>query len=240
MNHQINEISKKFRLDIRLLDAYIEDIRKAIKELNNEVDKLKKYIEKGGSIEVKPKIEISEDGKKSITMRIADNPSSREMLSFVLNERIEQLQKYIELSLIMSFTYLIAIFDAKYIDIIQTYFTSISECFPPHVTVEKKVMKFAYKSLDGQISSIKENHKIDFEIILGKNVIDSLKEIRETRNIYLHNSGIVNRKYLDNVLNSPLIEGEYRIIDKPYLENAKHIIQNFFYELSYQISSKML
>lgn len=239
MNYQLYEISEKFRLDIRLLEFYIDDIRKSIAELNKESNELKDYVVNGGSIEVKPKTEVHEDGRTYMTMGIADNPWSREILSFALNNRIEQLKKYVDLSVIMSFTYLMTTFDAKYIDVIKTYFESISSTFPADVTVDKKLMKFAYKSFSRQMTSLKTNYNIDFETILGKSTVESLIEIRETRNIYVHNSGIVNTKYLDNVKTSPFVEGKYRAIDESYLENSKDIIQTFFYELTHQINSKM-
>ena len=239
MKNQIIEISEKFRQDIRLLDSYVDDIRKAIKEFNKECEDLKGYMEGGGSIEVEPKETINADGRVSIAMGIADNKLSREAISFGLNNRVDQLRKYIDLSLTMAFTYLMTTFDAKYIDIIKIYFDSISDTFPADVTVENKLMKFAYKSFSRQVTSLKMNYGLDFEKTLGKNTIDSLVEIRETRNIHVHNSGIVNRKYLDNVTNSERTEGEYRIIDQTYLEISKETIQRFFYEVSHQIELKL-
>jgi hypothetical protein len=239
MSYQIDKISEKFNLDIRLLEFYMEDIRKSITELNKESKELKDYVENVGSIEVKSKAVTHDDGRTSMTMGIADNPRSREVLSFALNNRIEQLKKYVDLSVIMSFTYLMTTFDAKYIDVIKTYFESISSTFPPEVTVDKKIMKFAYKSLSRQIISLKENYDIDVEKTLGRDTIESLIEIRETRNIFVHNSGIVNRKYLDNVKAPPFVEGQYRVIDEPYLEKSKDLIQWLFNELTHQVRSKM-
>jgi len=239
LKNKINDISEKFRQDNRLLDSYVDDIRKAIKEFNKQCDDLKNYMESGGSIEVEPKKTINDDGKVSIAMGIADNQWSREAISFGLNNRVEQLKQYIDLSLTMAFTYLLTTFDAKYIDVIKVYFNSISETFPEDVTVEKKLMKFAYKSVSRQVASLKMNYDIDFEKILGKSTIDSLIEIRETRNIHVHNSGVVNRIYLDNVTNTTKNEGEYRTIDETYLESSKETIQRFFYELTHQIELKL-
>src|SRR5688500_16583244 len=125
MDYQLNEISEKFRLDIRLLDFYVDDIRKSIAELNKETNELKQYVENGGSIEVESRTIVREEGTTSMTMGIADNPRTREVLSFALNNRIEQLKMYVDLSLIMSFTYLMTTFDAKYIDVIKIFLDSI-------------------------------------------------------------------------------------------------------------------
>ena len=239
MNYQLKKISESFRLDIRLLEFYIADIRKSIAELNRESSELKNYVESGGSIEVKSKTIVHEDGRTSMTMSIADNPWSREVISFALNNRIEQLKKYVDLSLIMSFTYLMTTFDAKYIDVIKTYFETISDTFPPGVTVENKTMKFAYKSFARQMASLKTNCNIDFEALIGKSAVETLTEIRETRNIHVHNSGVVNRKYLDNVSTPLFTEGQYRIIDDTYLEAAKDLIERFFYTLTEQINAKV-
>lgn len=138
----------------------------------------------------------------------------------------------------MSFTYLMSTFDAKYIDVIKTYFESISATFPANVTVENKTMKFAYKSFSRQMTSLKTNYNIHFETIIDESAVESLIEIKETRNIYVHNSGIVNRKYLDSVKSSAFVEGQYRVIDETYLENAKDLIQRFFYGLTHTIDSK--
>ena len=240
MNYTINQISDSFNQDIRLLEFYIDDIRKSLKELDKESNELKEHVESGGSIEVKSKTIVHEDGRTSMTMGIADNPWSREVLSFALNNRLEQLKKYVDLSVIMSFTYLMTTFDAKYIDTVKTYFDSISSTFPPEVTVDKKIMKFAYKSFSRQMASFKANYNIDFEALLGTNAIESLIEIRETRNIFVHNSGIVNSKYLENVKITSFVAGQYRTIDEPYLQNSKELLQRFFYELTHQIDSKII
>jgi hypothetical protein len=238
MKHQIKEITERFRLDIRLLDFYISDIRKSITKLEEENNQLKNYVKNGGSIEVKSKTLVREDGKTYTTMGVADRPWSRDVLTFALDNRLEQLKKYIDLSVIMSFTYLMSTFDAKYIDVIKIYFESISATFPADVNIENKTMKFAYKSFSRQIISLKANYNIDFETLVGKSTIESLIEIRETRNIHVHNSGIVNRKYLDSVKNSSFVEGQYRGIDEPYLGKAKELLKTFFYELTHQINSK--
>lgn len=238
LNYQIDKISEKFNLDIRILEFYMKDIRKSIFELNKKSNNLKDYVENGGSIEIKSKTIVHNDGRTSMTMGVADNPWSREVLSFALDNRLEQLKKYVDLSVIMSFTYLMTSFDAKYIDVIKTYFESISSTFPPEVTVDKKIMKFAYKSLSRQIASLKENYNINLEKKLGCDTIEGLIEIRETRNIYVHNSGIVNKKYLENVKTSPFLEGQYRVVDESYLEKSKDLIQWLFSELTHQIRLK--
>ncbi len=240
MNYQIQKISESFRLDLRLLEFYLADIRKSIEKLKKESSELKNYVEGGGSIEVKSKTIVKEDGTTSRTMGIADNPWAREALSFALDNRIEQLKTYVDLSLIMSFTYLMTTFDAKYIDVIKTYFKSISDTFPSGVTVENKTMKFAYKSFARQMTSLKVNYNIDIENSIGKSAVKTLIEIRETRNIHIHNSGIVNRKYLDNVSTQLFSEGQYRIIDESYLEAAKDLIKEFFFNLTEQIYIKIL
>ena len=237
MKHQINEISERFSSDIRLLETYLAEIKKSIIELNNECEKLKTYIEEGNSIEVKPKVIEKEDGKSVITRGICDNPQSREIILFALKNRTERLSEYIKLSVVMSFTYLMTTFDAKYLEIINTYFNGISDTFPSDVNIENKVMKFAYKSFDRQLRSLKMNHNIDFEKIFDRNKIEQLIEIIETRNIIVHNSGIVSKKYIKNVSNTKLTEGELRIVDEVYLENAKDLIQIFFSELINQINN---
>lgn len=82
MKLQISEIAERFRDDIRLLEFYIDDIRKSITEIKKESYGLKDYVENGGPIKVKSKTIVREDGRTFMTMGIADNPWSREVLSF--------------------------------------------------------------------------------------------------------------------------------------------------------------
>jgi hypothetical protein len=240
MNYTLSKISDNFNQDIRLLEFYMDDIRKSLIELDKKIFQVKGYVESGGSIEVKSETTTNQDGRISMTTGMEDNPNSREVLSFALNNRLEQLKKYVDLSVIMSFTYLMTTFDAKYIDTVKTYFDYISAAFPPTDTVDKKIMKFAYKSFSRQMNSFKENYNMDFKAILGTSTIEKLIEIRETRNIFVHNSGIVNTKYLENVKATSFAAGEYRTIDEPYLHNSKELLQQFFHELTHQIDSKII
>jgi hypothetical protein len=73
--------------------------------------------------------------------------------------------------------------------------------------IEREVLLFGYKSISEQIKFINkilirtfwQMQKGSFTLQDDQNLVASIVEIRETRNIHVHNKGIVNKIYINNV-----------------------------------------
>lgn len=94
--------------------------------------------------------------------------------------------------------------------------------------IEKEICDLFY----GEFRKISDyfNKKFGFDIKCPKISKDEIAELFQTRNIIIHNSGVVNKKYIDKVVNSRFTEGSLREIepDEIYLVIEKLMGLTFF------------
>ena len=88
--------------------------------------------------------------------------------------------------------------------------------------IEKERDTIGYKSYEDIKKYFKNKFKIDFTKLKNENTINL---IFETRNIIVHNRGIVNEKFLLKVKNSGYKLGDVVKIDEDYLDNALRILR---------------
>jgi hypothetical protein len=100
-------------------------------------------------------------------------------------------------------------------------------------------MNFIYKPFKKQITSMRDNLKIDFHKILGDKQVAELLEIRATRNLIVHNSSVINKIYLDIVKDSKFKEGNKRPMTIKYFEKSTDLMQLFFSNLCEEIGKKL-
>lgn len=81
---------------------------------------------------------------------------------------------------------------------------------------EKTILKFSHSSFNDKIKFLKNNFDLTFPSIEEHN--SSIIELFTTRNIILHNNGIVNATYLKFNPDSKFELGTKRIIDTEYLK----------------------
>ncbi|MCK7559075.1 hypothetical protein MKQ70_30500 [Chitinophaga sedimenti] len=90
--------------------------------------------------------------------------------------------------------------------------------------INEKAAEIAYQSLKDQLKLINEK----FRVSLNENNfnhLDTLIEIYETRNLHIHNKGIVNNIYISKVSNPKYMIGDLRDIDKEYLITSIELLQ---------------
>lgn len=235
MDRKISSIQHSFDKEIRIFERYLNDIHKSIGKLNKQAKDLEKYIDSGGSLDI-PSRPVK--NSTAMTMGMVDSPEMREVASFALNNRMEELKSYIEISLTMAFSHFMTIFDSRYMDLISLYYERNPKLLQD-ITLERKLMNFSYKPFKTQILSIQNNMKIDFYKLLGLKRVADLIEIRATRNLIIHNSSIVNNLYLDIVEGSSFKEGEKRPMTIAYFEQSTELMQLFFSILSQEINDKL-
>lgn len=235
MDNKIGSIRESFSLEVRTFERYLNDIHKSIVQLNEQIKDLETYINSGGSLDI-PSRAIENSTARTIGM--IDTPEIREAARYALKNRIEELKFYIEISLTMAFSHFMAIFDARYLDLISLFYEQNPKLLVD-ITLERKLMNFTYKPFKTQILSIQQNLRIDFYKLLGNQRVAELIEIRATRNMVVHNSGIINKLYLDVVENSSFTDGQKRPITVEYFEQSTELVQLFFYTLSEEIERKL-
>ncbi len=82
--------------------------------------------------------------------------------------------------------------------------------------IDKTILKFSHSSFKDKMVFLKSKFNLTFPLI--EKHYSEIIELFATRNIILHNNGIVNETYLKINLDSSFELGSKRIIDKEYLK----------------------
>lgn len=109
--------------------------------------------------------------------------------------------------------------------------------------IEKEVYSYAYKSIRNQIEELNKKYNIEFSKngLTNKEIyIDKVQEIYSTRNIILHNNGVVNDKYLEINNNSKFQKGEKRLILPEYFNESSSVLQEYAKVIFDVVSSRIL
>lgn len=88
--------------------------------------------------------------------------------------------------------------------------------------LEKEIVEFSYNSFENQLKFWSTKFGVP-EIKLAIPYMDII-EIFSTRNILLHNNGVINSVYLDINRTSNLKLGEKRLVDQPYVIHVESVI----------------
>ncbi|WP_422092131.1 hypothetical protein [Tenacibaculum ovolyticum] len=226
MDYHLKLILDRFKEDLNKMSSYNKLIKKSIEDLEKEHHELSKYISSSPSIEVKPKRRIDDSGRIVYSSGIRDSPKAREVIEFSIQKRISELIEYIKISQIMCYTFLFAIFDDKHKEVFRVFFINYYKA-DIDFDIDKKLENFDKKSLSNKLISLRSYYRIDVESKLDENSVNDLIEFRETRNLYVHNGGLINEKYKKNIFNSKLKLGECREINQEDIDKATGIISKY-------------
>lgn len=228
---ELKYLKNKIGQEFHLLLTYSKDIDGLIKTLHGEEQNMLDRYTKTFSREVN-KINLGED----VENLIGDNLEElqKNIIGFLENKS-KMTSNYWPILRVSTLVYATSIFDGFLQDLLtllfQAYpqsiisskqithqkaleFNSIQEL--RNYLVNENVSEIAYKSIIDQLEEIKTKFKVKLEEDNSKHT-DTLVEIYETRNIHVHNKGIVNTIYLGKVRNTYFKAGEHRTIDKDYL-----------------------
>lgn len=151
----------------------------------------------------------------------------------------ELFHEFAEMIRQLSLVYLVAIFEAYVVDVIRDIllvcpdalksgkkvtYEEVLENREQVVTflAEKEVGELLYKAFPDMAKYF--NEKFNIDVSDSEVSTEAIVEILETRNIHIHNKGIVNRKYLKRVQDSKFKLGYYRPITQDYLKDAIDLV----------------
>jgi len=178
------------------------------------------------------RIELDEEKVEGAAKGIVSLIKSQVATQYLNRNQTEILYK-------TSFVMLISYFDYLMSDIIWCYyktfpgalsgkelfisFNDLSRCGDKDEAIDyilsKKVDSVLYGNLTNQLNFFSS----EFRIGLNKGIVkwDAINEAVERRNLIVHNSGIVNRRYINNVkrLAKGIKEGDVLNVDARYLKN---------------------
>ncbi|MCD8489518.1 MAG: hypothetical protein LRZ84_22965 [Desertifilum sp.] len=134
------------------------------------------------------------------------------------------------------FIYLIARTDAFLNDIARSIYLWKKPDLPEEKR-EKIILRFSHSSFKDKLKHLKEEFDLTFPNIEGWE--SSIVELFSTRNIILHNNGLVNETYLRINGNSKLNLGDKRVVGEEYLKFTFVLIIIIAKSIEEQIHFKM-
>lgn len=240
-----NDLKKKYKCGLILADAFDSVFKE------NDFETPKKQVEEIKNIPIKDHIlikdvvdlTISENDTNKLSFTILDhnaynlyNPNVARRKETMLNTQKKLLSQSILSSIVTIFeTYFSHVYEVlvitdpksylsdKQIHITQIFNVSIPEII--HDTVQDEVEQKMFDSLKA-LNLIKEKSKFDIDRFCK--IRKYFEEIYYRRNIYIHNNGIVNERYLfkvDKDLCKKLQKGMYAECSKEYLNNSIRILK---------------
>jgi hypothetical protein len=106
--------------------------------------------------------------------------------------------------------------------------------------IESKVNRLAYSSLDNFLKTFAKVFSIEVGDLNLLQILDQLIEIKETRNLLLHNNLVTNDFYIKKTRNVKRANeiGRKLTVDKTYTENSLNLIADFIEIIVIQIRVK--
>ncbi len=98
------------------------------------------------------------------------------------------------------------------------------ETLQQHI-LNKELSEISYKSFFNQVQYVTQKFNLNF--VGSKDDVPKIVEIIETRNIHVHNRGIINTIYLSNFNLSEFYVDDYRKIDNDYLKSSRNTLNAF-------------
>ncbi|GAB3232985.1 hypothetical protein GCM10027346_20610 [Hymenobacter seoulensis] len=242
-NH-VEGIIDGLKEDIKVAAFYVEhrstqpDDRNKIFLYEEFQDTIKQRIAKSGTTSEVDEVIVSGSGDK-MTLHELWGIAKR------LDHKILREKRNEDFVYLSSFTHLVTLLDAALIDIVKSLMELIPELLwsdaksisysnlfkansldelKAHI-IDKEITSFGFKSLKEQIDYIHKFSKLT--LIKNNEMLNNLIEIRETRNIIIHNKGVVNYIYNSNVHNSQYKIGDYRTVDAPYFAASSNTLIDF-------------
>lgn len=235
------------------LTSYVKDISNAIQDLRTRHDKLSKKLvaAKEGMPFDDP--EAKKPGAQLIQLELKDE--ELEVMIEAVQLKQGYVEKYPDFAFEMAFVYLVATFDAFLTDIFEAViiskpailkskkqisydklldFASTSELID-HLA-KRELNELSYKSINEQAEYYKD--KFGVSLVVSGTPIEDLIEIRSARNLLVHNNGIINHIYLDQVKASPYNLGEHVRIDAAYFQAANKKLRKVVQYLATELTTK--
>lgn len=226
---QIARIHKSYSYSVVVLTAYVRDIDSAIQKIQADHEILVNKIAAVRAGEPDPTEHVL--GEKLIQLELSEKQV--DLIFDVTKLAQSHAAVYPNMAFRMSFVYLIALFDAFLSDIFEAVVRNRPEMLrsKKQITYEKALefssvedlVKYLAKRELNELSyrSIKDqadyyNDRFGLALADSGVSIDTLAELRATRNLLVHNNGIVNDIYLEQIPITTYMVGDSVVVDSAY------------------------
>lgn len=228
---RVQTIYNNFREAIHTLKGYLKESKELLEKRHTQKMKLAEKLSKiyqGEEVEPEP----------DATVEVELDEEEMSILVEEMNRQIHLSEQYPNMLLEMGFIYLVALFDAYLLDVFCAVLThrpetlksskkqlsydrivdlQASSAIIPYLA-QREMNEVGYKTIVEQAEYYES--KFNIKIADSGVALDDLAEIRATRNLLVHNNGIVNPIYLESVHNSKYKPGERVVIDLDYWNSS--------------------
>ena len=239
LSDALNVIHLGYTQSVGLLKGYLEHIGSAITKLQKEHSSLLGRLDAARLGEPDPGPPSA--GEKSIKLELS--AEEMDLVARAMKFAQGRTLEYPNLSYRMSFVYLIALFDAFLTDV----FSEVARARPDILRSSKKQISYdrlldlgsfdalvdfiasrelnelSYKSIKEQADYYRDRFGIALEDS-GVPVSD-LIELRSTRNLLVHNNGVVNHIYIELVPSTAYNAGDEVRVDANYFNQAAKSVE---------------
>jgi hypothetical protein len=207
-----------------------------------------RFLDQAGDIKEKIKKEESNRDYVEVIELVSgqndDNPAQikRDLFENALlltKLEIRVMSNYPQIIKVMSFIYVVALFDSYILDMIKFSLLKRSEVILSlskkelkyeeifkfnnmqdlqSYVVDKEIINLGYGSTRDKFEFMEKNLKINFDEYVTH--IEKLNEIYETRHLWVHNKGIVNQKYIKAISDPKFKPDETRTVTDEYLDDS--------------------
>jgi hypothetical protein len=213
-----------YEKQVGVLGNQLRKAREDLDQVETEMDKLRE----------KSRLAPTDKGRLGQLTRRANDLTDIHI--FVPLER-ELFRQFPKLVRVLGLLYLVAIFESYLVDIVREILLTCPDALKSGRPItaetiielgeqkqiisylaEKEVEALLYKSFPDVVNYFDKKFKID--VNASGVSVDNIVEILATRNIHVHNRGLVNQRYLELVTASPLKVGAYKPITREYLRDS--------------------
>lgn len=239
LKSELEKCYDSFLKDFLVLQAYHRDSEEHM------INEQRRFI---GDIDKKLEIATLEAREKGETQILLDQVKGKpkkvtftfeemDVMSKAISEALKVTEKYPKLVKTMSLVYAVALLEVFISESTRSVMSYKKEIIKSskqvtfetilefkdlndlHVyLIDRELMELGYKSFEGQCSYFEKRLGIDFS--KAPTGSDEVNEICMTRNLLLHNKGIVSRAYKEAFPKSVLNIGDERLITNEYLETS--------------------
>ena len=167
----------------------------------------------------------------------------------------KMFRQFSELIRILGLTYLVAIFKGYFVDIVKEILLAHPDALKSgrQLTTEEVLTQGGWKQIISYLAEreVEELENAPFQKVakyfdekfnINLNTVgvsaEKVTEILATRNIHIHNKGIVNQQFLKLVKNSTLRVGTYKSITGEYLADSISIIDTLVQFIDTEVKAK--
>lgn len=209
---------------VRILAKQVRKARKELSQVEIKLDKLSEKMDR---------FELSEVEQKQMDELVDKADELTDVDIFVPTEA-KLFRQFTELIRVLGLSYLVTIFESYIADIVREILLTHPNILKSakqftaeavlnlggrkqivRYLVEKEIEELLYKSFPDIVNYF--NRKFNINLSDSGVSVERIVEIMATRNIHVHNGGIVNRRYLEAVKESKLKVGAYKSITSGYL-----------------------